>query len=180
MKKVFVLFLYIFISASCSTSNRIVKMDGNEPKGFRLIQSLDAYTSSENVLTTERSKGNVISTYVFTEKGKDHHEISVSFISSPASQILDSQELLSYNFDGEKINVGYNDWRIEGQFIIPENLWVSFVQLGELSFSLKSTNKEIDVKMKAPDRNKLSQFFKLAIERRDLLFPEIPEGMKKW
>ena len=182
MKKSLIFLIIVFISASCAVSNRIIKMDGpdKESKGFKLIQSPAAYSTSENGTLTGRLKVKVTSTYFFEERGKEHPVITVSFRISPSSRTLDTDAELSYNINGEIIKVGSKIQLKVGQFIIPENLWVSLVHSQKLNFSLKGTKEVIDFELDESEKNKLSEFFKRSIDRRDLLFPEIPEGKKKW
>lgn len=181
MKKLLLLLITVFISVSCAVSNRIIKMeDPDEPKGFKLIQSPSAYSSGKNSGTTERLKVNVTSTYLFEEKGKEHPVITVCFRILTSSLTLNTDAVLSYNLNGEIIKVDSKDQMTAGNFIIPENLWVSLVHSPKLNFSLKNKKEIIDFEMNESEKNKLLEFIQLSIERRDLLFPEIPEGKKKW
>jgi hypothetical protein len=63
---------------------------------------------------------------------------------------------------------------------VPENLWVPFVFSQDIQLRLYLGKQGIDVKLSLQEILKLKQFFKRAIQRRDFLFPAIPEGKKKW
>ena len=151
-----------------------------ESNGFKLIQSPAAYSTLENGAPSARSKVKYTTTYIFEGRGKEHPVITVSFKISPSSRTLDPDAELSYNINGEKIEVGGKNKMSVGKFIIPENLWVSLVHSRKLNFSLKNKKEIIDFELNESEKIKLSEFIQLSIDRRDLNFPEIPEGKKKW
>ena len=182
MKKSIFLLLYVSILASCSIPNRITKRDEphNKMKSFKLIQTPDAYSFGKKDPIKGRSYFNVTSTYLFEEKEKEHPQITVNFKILPPSHSNNLDSVIFYSLDGEIIKVASKNQMTNGQFIIPENLWVSFVYSKKIRCYFNSMKEDIDLEFKKSERNKLAEFFRRAIERRDAKFPSIPEGMKKW
>ena len=129
MKKSIILILFVSMLTSCSIPNRIITMDDSNKKikSFQLIQTPDAYSFGKNGPIEGRSYFNVTSTYLFEEKKIGHPEITVSFKILPPSRSNDLDSVLFYNLDGEIIKVVSKDKMTDGRFIIPENLWISFV-----------------------------------------------------
>ena len=182
MKKSIILLLFVSILASCSIPNRIIKKDdsNDKTKSFKLIQTPDAYSLGKKGPIKGRSYFNVTSTYLFEEKENGHPEITVSFKILPPSHANDLDSVLFYNLDGEIIKVASKDQMTDGQFTIPENLWVSFVHSKKIRCYFYSMKEDIDLELKKSERNKLVEFFREAIARRDIQFPAIPKGKKKW
>ncbi|HEY3369641.1 MAG TPA: hypothetical protein VGK10_02260 [Prolixibacteraceae bacterium] len=178
MKKYLFLLLNICVLASCSVSNRIIKTD--EPKGFKLIQSPKAYSSPKVGTTPGPSKVKITATYLFEEKQNTHPETRVNFSISPLSQALARDSKLSVNLDGETIELGTADQATVGWFLLPENLWVSMVYSQKIHFILDQAKDKIEIVLNQSEKNKLTEFFRLAIEQRDIQFPALPEGLKKW
>lgn len=180
MKRLIFLILNVSILVSCSLSNRIVKVDNPNKglKSFRLAQTPEAYSSVDN--QTGQSKFKLISTYLFEERKEAHPQITINFtIVSPLKNRMTDTELF-YNLDGETIKVASEDKMKQGLFAVPENLWVSIVHAQKIQCSLKSRNEKIEMELNSKEKNKLSEFFHRAIDQRDLQFPAIPEGKKKW
>lgn len=180
MKRLIFLLTCVSILASCSVSNRIMKVSNPNKglKSFRLVQTPDAYFSVDN--QTGRTKVKLISTYLFEERKNEHPYIKVNFtIVSTLNTKMPDTELL-YNLDGETIKVASEDKMKRGLFIVPENLWVSIVHAQKMQSSLKSGNERIDLELNPSEKNKLVEFFEQAIHQRDVQFPAIPEGKKKW
>jgi hypothetical protein len=182
MKRFIFLLLYISVSASCSVSKTVIKADGpkKELKGFKLVQTPHAYFSVEKIDLTARKKVKITSTYLFEERKDVHPQITVKFKLLPAMKANMSDAELLYNLDGEIIKIASEGQMADGRFIIPENLWVSLRHAQQIHCSLKSKEVGIDMELNPSERNKLAEFLQLAIEQRDLKFPPIPEGKKKW
>ena len=182
MKKWIPLLLCLLILAACKVSNRIIQMDepNKEMKTIRLVQTPQAYLSGEPATTGSRRKLKVSSTYLFDEQPKGHPEITATISISPSSPFNVLYSVMSFNFDGETIKLISEDQVTNGRFIVPENLWVSFVHSQKILGKLQSTNAEIEIEWNQSEKNKLSGFFKLAINQREVQFPAVPEGKKKW
>jgi len=182
MGKSIILLLYVSILVSCSIPNRIIKKDdpNDKIKSFKLIQTPDAYSLGKKSPVKGRSYFNVTSTYLFEEKENGRPEITVNFRILPSSHSNNLDSVLFYNLDDEIIKIASRDQKRDGEFIIPENLWVSFIHSKKIRCYFYSMKEDIYLELKKSERNKLAEFFRKAIVRRDLLFPAIPKGKKKW
>lgn len=180
MKRLIFLLTAVSIVAACSVSNRIIKVKNPNKglKSFRLVQTPDAYSSVDNEKV--HSKVKLISTYLFEERENAHPQIAINFtVVSPLKSKMPDAELF-YNLDGEKIKVASEDKMKTGLFIVPENLWVSVVHAQKIKCILKSSHEGVEMELNPSERNKLSEFFQSAINQRDIQFPAIPPGKKKW
>jgi hypothetical protein len=180
-KSIFLLLLASFL-ASCAVSNRIIEIDDpyKEIKSIKLIQNPMAF-SSEKIGRVSSRKYSITSIYLFEEKQNGRPEITVDIriITPLRTDELDS--VMFFNLDNEKIRIVSEDQKLMSrQFIVPENLWVPFVFSQDIQLRLYLGKQGIDVKLSLQEILKLKQFFKRAIQRRDFLFPAIPEGKKKW
>lgn len=179
MKKIIFLFIYFSIIASCAVSNRIIQMgdQNKELKSFKLVQNPDAYSLGEKNDQSVRSKIKLASTFLFEERQNGRPRVTVNYGKVPA---LKSRTELFYKLDGEIIQVDSNNQLTDGRFIIPENLWVSIVHAQKIQCSLHRKKEVIDIELNQSERNKLAEFFQLAIDQLTVKFPAIPEGKKKW
>lgn len=179
MKKIIFLFFYFPILASCAVSNRIIQTgdQNKELKSFKLVQTPDAHSSGEKDGQARGQKVKVTSTFLFEERQNARPQITVNYLILSA---LKTYTELFYKLDGEIIKVGSNDQMTDGRFTLPENLWVSIVHSQKIQCSLQSKKEEIDIELNQSQRNKLAEFFQLAIDQLAVKFPAIPKGKKKW
>lgn len=109
-------------------------------------------------------------------KYKQFDQSSIANVTAPVTKTKNNTDK---NLD-TVVSVNKSYQVMNRQFIIPENLWVSFENSQEIRCRLYLGKEGIDIKLNQPQKNRLVELIIRAEQIRDEKFPAIPEGQKKW
>lgn len=198
MKRLIYLLLSALLMVGCSVTNRIIVTDHEEDglKSIRLIQSPEAGAGGAGKGQAASSFKEVSTIYLLEEKTAARPQITLETDISTQMEanksegsvrmILDHEEipLTSYESSNDSLQgTGYSSARekFKQKYLIPENLWISIVHSREISYRLPVGEEGfVHIFLNQKEKEKLSEFMKMAIRQRDLRFPTVPEGQVKW
>jgi len=209
MKLLTVLFLSTIILTSCKSVNKIVETNNPDTVTKNMQLSINKETNSEvSVGAFESHKKCVMnSTYFYEEKKNLRPDLTLGISLSIPEWNEELDSVMFLDLDNEKIMLAsivnkFNINTIENNadrniqdpkivdenrviqmnkfYLVPENLWVSIANAEKIQYRLYFGKEGLDVKLNQIETKKLKSFIELAINKRDISFPTLPKGKKKW
>ena len=198
MKRLVYLLLSAFLLVGCSVTNRIVVTDHKEGglKSIRLIQSPEVRAEGAEKGLSGSSYKDVTILYLFEEKTAVRPQVTLEADLSPEIKAGEAEGAILMALDHEDIPLTFYDsvidslqrksdlsakGRFRPKYLIPENLWLSIVHSKEISYRISVGEKGfVNIYLDQKQKDKVSEFMKMAIRQRDVRFPAVPEGQVKW
>ncbi|HET6559760.1 MAG TPA: hypothetical protein VFG54_20710 [Prolixibacteraceae bacterium] len=198
MKSLIGLLLFAFLLIGCSVTNRIIVTDheGEGLKHMWLVQSPELRAEGAEKGPPGSSCKGVTILYLFEEKTAVRPQVtletdlSAAIIAKIADgemvMVLDREDIpLSLYGRGTDSLQGSSDLsareNLKQKYLIPENLWLSIVHSKEISYRILGGEEgSVHLYLNQKQKDKLSEFMKMAIRQRDMRFPSVPEGQVKW
>lgn len=175
MKQPVLMIFCILLLSACFAYNRIHSSDKNGLKKMSLSQILKANLLNGKEDLTESSGVKVTTGYLYQEKAQARPMVTLDIkIAKPENELPDSKLIIT--LDGEDIQLSFH----EGKYVIAENLWVPIVHSQNIRYRLYTNHGVLVLSLNEKQKNQLIEFFNKAIKHRDVLFPKIPPGKKKW
>lgn len=198
MKRLVYLLLPAFLFVGCAVTNRIIVTDHDKDglKNIRLKQSPEARAEGAEKEQSAWLDNEVFIGYLLEEKTAVRPLITLEANLPLQVMANNSEPSVIMVLDNENIPLPFFrsiDDSLEGEhdssvketfmqkYLIPENLWISIVHSKEISYRImKGEMVLVEIFLNQTEKEKLSEFMKMAIRQRDIRFPAIPEGQVKW
>ena len=155
----------------------VIKGSSSDPKGFKLVQNLKATSSAKTGKTLVNQYFETEATYRFEECNDQKPVVSIQLQATKAIRTDELDSLMVLNLDNEKISVAA---KLNKQYNIPENLWLSIAHSKDISYNLSIGKTRIVVKLTPDEIAKVNAFFSRAMQRRLEIIPLVPPGKVKW
>lgn len=198
MKKYAVYIFGLFFLTACAVTNRLYETFDRDTKQTSLVlkQTLKAFADKkpDQEVQRETNRKKITAVFAYNEQKDKRPVVSVSFNTGPNANRTEADSVMILLLEHEKFRIICDKTEPSGsgkgkksihpgssvQFTIPENLWVSVVHAGSIGYQLSQAGNKIEVEHNHAETLKLKEFFRRAILLRDMKFPALPEGLKKW
>ncbi|MGE5448757.1 MAG: hypothetical protein ACM3PR_10360 [Bacteroidales bacterium] len=175
MKQTVLMVFAVLLLTACSAYNQIHTSEKNGLKKMALVQTPEVNLLNEKAGLTEISGLKVTTVYLYQEKAGARPLVTLDVkIENQVDELPDSS--VTITLDGENVQLS----SVEGRYDMAENLWVPIVHAQNIQYKLTSNHDVLVVGLNEKQNKQLIDFFNKAIKHRDILFPAIPPGMKKW
>lgn len=175
MKQPVLIIVCIFLLSACSVYNRIHTSEASGLKKLSLIQTSEANPLKGKVGETTLPGLKINTTFLYEEIANARPLVTLDFkIEKTGNTLTDSTVLIS--LDNENIQL----FSLNGRYVVPENLWVPIVHSQSIQYLLNMNHDWLVLRLNEKQKIQLIEYFTMAIQYRDSVFPAIPPGKKKW